>query len=648
MGRKKEYVYIAADFETTVFQGQTFTEVWSAAYVELHTEKVHICHSIREFLDAMRAYRKNLIVYFHNLKFDGHFLLYHFIKEMGLQQATQPFDRLDEIEFKPRKKMQNNTIRYSISEMGQWYSILWKVNDRYIEFRDSLKLLPFSLANIGRSFKTKHQKLTMEYEGVRYAGCTISQEEQEYIKNDVLVLKEALEIMFQQGHDDLTIGSCCLKEFKLLYPKIFDDYFPDMYNFRLDPGIYGEENAGEYIRRAYRGGWCYLQPEKAGKVFRHGLTADVNSLYPSMMHSDSGNVYPVGNPIFWSGNYIPDICGKSGIYYYVRFQCRFFLKKDHLPTVQIKGNLLYPSTQYLASSDIPDPENPDILYPRYYDLDNVLQTARPTLTMSCTDFQLLQDHYDLQDLQILDGCYFSAERGLFDEYINKYAKIKQESTGAMRTLAKLFLNNLYGKFAATPDSSFQYAYVEGDDPALHFISVQEANKKPGYIPIGAAVTSYARNFTIRSAQKNYKHFIYADTDSIHCSCDPADLVGVPVDPVKFQHWAIESQWDEALFIRAKTYLEHVTVADGKEVSPHYDIKCAGMPERCKQLFLRSVQGSLDPQPGEKLLPEEIAYLAEGRKKITDFNYGLRIPGKLLPKRIPKGVLLVNSYYEMRR
>lgn len=46
----------------------------------------------------------------------------------------------------------------------------------------------------------------MEYTGYRYAGCEITEEEQKYIANDVLVVKEALEIMFQQGHDKLTIG----------------------------------------------------------------------------------------------------------------------------------------------------------------------------------------------------------------------------------------------------------------------------------------------------------------------------------------------------------------------------------------------------------------------------------------------------------
>ena len=69
-----------------------------------------------------------------------------------------------------------------------------------------MKLLPLSVNAIGKSFDTKHKKLNMEYEGFRYAGCEITEEEKQYIANDVLVVKEALEIMESEGHLKLNIG----------------------------------------------------------------------------------------------------------------------------------------------------------------------------------------------------------------------------------------------------------------------------------------------------------------------------------------------------------------------------------------------------------------------------------------------------------
>ena len=59
--------------------------------------------------------------------------------------------------------------------------------------------------------KTKHQKLEMEYKGFRYAGCPITDEEKKYIANDVLVVKEALEKMFSDGYNKLTIGACSMR-----------------------------------------------------------------------------------------------------------------------------------------------------------------------------------------------------------------------------------------------------------------------------------------------------------------------------------------------------------------------------------------------------------------------------------------------------
>ena len=44
--------------------------------------------------------------------------------------------------------------------------------------------------------------------------------------------------------------------------------------------------------------------------------------------------------------------------------------------------------------------------------------------------------------------------------------------------------------------------------------------------------------------------------------------------------------------------------------------------------------------------EELEFL-QTKRTIQDFKVGLRVPGKLLPKRIRGGVLLVDVPYEMR-
>lgn len=623
----------AADFETTVYENQTNTEVWAAALCQLETENVEVFHSIEDFYNRLLKEKNDIIVYFHNLKFDGTFILNYLLGKLHYVQAeTHNKDDITTFKFDPLKEMPNRTVQYSISSMGMWYTITVKINDIHIYFRDSLKLLPFSLRKIGKDFGTKHKKLEMEYTGYRYAGCEITEEEKKYIANDVLVLKEALEIVFSEGHNKLTIGACCLAEYKkLISPQVFEENFPDLRKYELHYNNQ-EQNLEQYIRKSYRGGWCYLCHGKEHKIYQNGTTADVNSLYPSMMHSESGNYYPIGFPLdFWYGNYIPDEALKPNRYFFIRIRTQFILKDGYLPFIQIKNNMLYKSIESLRTSDILNPS--DGKYYHYYiDLDGNRRSAIVELTLTQTDYYLIKEHYNLYNTEIISGCYFWAEKGIFDIYIDKYKKIKQENKGAKRELAKLFLNNLYGKMATGTYSSFKVGYIK-EDESLGFFTIPANDKKPIYIPVGSAITSYARCFTIRAAQKNYHGadkpgFIYADTDSIHCDLQPDEIKGITIHDTNFCAWKLESCWDIGYFERQKTYIEHVTHEDLHLIdNPYYNIKCAGMPENCKQLFIDG--------------------LNNGKYSLSDFTIGLKLPGKLLPKRIPGGVVLTETTYEMR-
>lgn len=648
------------DFETTVYENQESTEVWASACVELFSDDVHIFHSISEQFGYFLCLGTDLTCYYHNLKFDGAFWLSYLLTELGYKQAYRKIKvgEKDKVEWVNKKEMENKSFKCSISDRGQWYTILIKAKGHYIEIRDSLKLLPFSVKRIGESFGTKHKKLEMEYGGYRYAGCEITENERKYIANDVLVVKEALEIMYNEGHKKLTIGSCCLSEYKNICKHStknmldYNEMYPNVYDFRLLESEHSYPNAGEWIRKSYRGGWCYLAKGKENRIYKNGLTADVNSLYPSMMHSESGNIYPIGKPCFWTGNYIPPDAEKGGRYYFVRIRCRFYLKEGYLPFIQIKGNPLYKGTEALETSDIYDQET-DAYYPEYIDSGGRVRKALVELTLTMTDYKLILEHYELVDFEILDGCWFYGQTGIFDEYIDKYKEIKLRSKGAKRELAKLFLNNLYGKMAMSTDSSFKVPYLK-EDESIGFLSYEEHDKQPGYIPVGSAITSYARNFTIRAAQKNYhgkdkRGFIYADTDSIHCDLSQDEVKGITVHDKDFCCWKLESYWDKAIFTRQKTYIEHVTHADGVPVTPFYNITCAGMPQKCKDLFELSLRGNAD-NGGEWSKAEKEFLFKDGepiKRELTDFKVGLCLPDKLRPIRIKGGVLLVETTYQMR-
>lgn len=666
--QKPHYVIYAADFETTVEKdtsAQQSTEVWSSAFCPVRkasqiigkrpikqatASDVIIHHSIEESYKWLESFHEDIMLYYHNLKFDGSFWLDYLMRNGWKYQKKM----------KRNEVMPAHTFDCLISDLGQWYTITLFFDDHEIEMRDSLKLMPMSLRTLAKSFGTKHQKLDMQYTGHRYAGCPISDSERNYIKNDVLVLMEALEIMFMKGHNSITIGACCLSEYKKSMPKMaYEEMFKRMDLIEL-PAEYGSGNADAYIRKAYKGGWCYAMKGKTRKKIKNGCTADVNSLYPSMMSSESGNYYPVGVPHFWHGP-IPDEVIKNEYYYFIRIRCAFSVKNGMLPFIQIKGSMYYNPVEMLEDS------RPRINGRRYRTLfdaaageevDNIVE-----LTLTCTDFELMKKHYNLYNLVVLDGCWFYKEIGIFDDYIEKYRKIKEESKDpATRKIAKLLMNNLYGKLSASTDSSYRVPEFDEDDVMI-LREVEEYQKKPLYIPAGAAITSYARRFTITAAQENYKHFCYADTDSIHCSCRPGQLKGVPVDPVKFCHWKIETSWDAAYFVRQKTYIEHVTEENEQPIGrPYYNVKCAGMPDNCKQLFVQSLEESEGDAAGHKFMLDNYLSYTPGvvsretiekekflskKRSIEDFDRGLVIYGKLMPKHIKGGLILESTFFEMR-
>lgn len=449
-----------------------------------------------------------------------------------------------------------------------------------MEIRNSFKLIPSSLKSIGKSFATRHQKLDMDYEGERHANCEITEEERAYIRNDVLVLKEALEKMFDEGHSKLTIGSCCLAEFKSGYDKKdYATFFPNLQVEWLNESEAGSWSQDEYVRKSYHGGWCYVNPEFRGRLIEGGQVYDVNSLYPSVM-STLGYRYPVGTGKYYRG--LPDEVrhGKDN-YYFVRFRCRFRLRKNCFPWVHIRKNSLYLANENLTTTDVRYKGE----YYRYYrDADGNIRDTKQEFTMTGVDFELFLKTYIQYDMEILDCLSFRTKVGLFDEYIEKYRTLKETSTGFLRTLAKLFSNNLYGKMGASDDSSYKEPYLDENTGILRFHTVEEHNKETGYIPCGSAITSYALNFTYEAAMKNRERFCYADTDSIHLA-GYEKATNIAVDNRRYGCWKNELTFSSAYYERQKVYCEIATHENGEELDePKTVLKCAGMTRTAREQF----------------------------------------------------------------
>lgn len=512
-----------ADFETTT--DPLDCRVWACGICSIdETHSFKYGNSLEWFIEFAKN-NTGSTFYFHNLKFDGEFILCYLF-EHGYKYV------------KDRKKLKTKTFTTLISDKGQFYSLEICFNkDEYktekITIYDSLKILPFSVEAIAKGFNLPISKLEIDYDEKREIGHILTPQEIDYLRNDVEIMSRALLTLFNQDLRQMTQGSNALYDYKkIVGKKNFSKWFP-IPDYDFD------------VRQSYKGGFTYCDPRKQGQDIGAGIVLDVNSLYPSVMYY---RPLPYGEGIFFEGKYEPD---KLYNLYVQMFTCQFELKENYIPTIQLKNNLSFMPTAYLSSSE----------------------DEEVTMCLTSVDLDLFFEHYHVYNVTYHSGWKFKSTTGLFKEYIDKWNAVKMESTlngnKAMRTLAKLMLNALYGKFALNPNVQSKIPYY--DNGLIKYTLGDKETRNPIYIPVGTFITAWARHKTITSAQKVYDRFLYADTDSLHLIGTEIPK-GLEVDPVKLGAWKHESTFTRARFVRQKTYIE--------EIDGELNITCAGMPSRC--------------------------------------------------------------------
>lgn len=565
-----------ADFETcTWLENETY--VWAWAVCEIGNESnIVIDNNIKSFIDYCYS-QKNSTFYFHNLKFDGEFIIYYLLKN-GFKHVVKKED------------IKDNTFTTLISDMGQFYQItvyFTKGNKKVhkVTFIDSLKIIPFSVDTIAETFNLPISKLKIDYNEPREIGHILTEEENEYIKNDVLIVAKALKTLFDENLTYMTEGSNALHDFKSMITKSkYNHLFPTL-DYKLD----------EDLRKSYKGGFTYLNPIYKEKDVENVTILDVNSLYPSVMYEKS---LPFGEPIFFDGQYKED---KVYNLYVQMITCSFEIKEGKIPTIQIKNSMSFMANEYLESS------NNEIV----------------CLVLTNVDLKLFFEQYNVYDLEFVCGWKFKSVKGIFTEYIDKWITRKIEATKSgnkgQRTLAKLMLNSLYGKFATSLDVQSKIPFLDEDD-IVHYTLSEEEQKDGLYLPIASFITAYAREKTIRTSQaiktyslEKYKKdmYIYSDTDSIHTMLPIEELKAFcDIDDVRLGAWKNEGFAKRAKFIRQKSYLE--------EIDGNVEITCAGMPKTCYKFVIWD-----------------------------NFKTGFTCGGKLTFKHIKGGVKLVETEFTIK-
>ena len=566
----------AADFETTTDINDC--RVWAYSLCEIgKPDNFLYGNNIDDFIKFCANPKENYTLYFHNLKFDSEFI-FNYLLNNGYTCI------------KDKKERQSKTFTTLISDMNQIYSIeiFFEIKGKRtnkVTIYDSLKILNFSVEQIAKDFDLPIRKLELDYNEYREIGHVLTEHEIDYIRNDVEIMARALDYMFRSDLTKMTIGGDALFDYKKMISS-FTHYFPVL-PYEID----------QDIRQAYRGGFTYLNDCYKGATLGAGWVLDVNSLYPSVMYNE---LLPFGEPLFFEGEYEED---KLYPLYVQSISASFTIKKDHIPTIQLKNNVNFIPTEYISSS------NGDIV----------------DLVLTNVDLKLFKEHYDIEYIHYHNGWKFKGLKGLFKDYIDKWTTVKIESKKqnnlAMYRISKLMLNSLYGKFGLNPN--IRSKYPELDEKGIVTYKFYEKEiREPIYIPIAAFITSYARNKTIRTSQaikeysiKNYHkdYYIYSDTDSIHTLFTDTEILKqfVDIDDYRLGAWKLESKFIKGKYLRAKSYIE---------LSPDGKLNC-------------TVAG----------LPKNLGSLVD----FDNFKVGMNYFGKKIPLHVKGGLVLKEDYFTIR-
>ena len=537
--------FLMADFETStqawLERDNGWTRVWLWGLYDIETDNFEYGIDLDSFMKRVLIKDRagNPIIYFHNLKYDGSYIVWWLFAH-----GYQYDDELSN----------ESTFKTCISDMGQWYFVevciyKHKKAKYIIRFQDSLKKIPLPVKDIPQAFgfAQEEQKGTIDYDKYRPVGYQPNENELFYLKRDCTIVARALKQLEEQGFTRMTNSGDAFYAWKcsLQSDRARERHIKPEHNYRASFPLLPIE-VDDYIRKAYRGGWTYVNPRFAGVTINKPVEVwDINSMYPDKMRN---KYLPVGQPTFFEGKPQPN----KYQCYICRIMVSFEIKKDHLPCIQLKNSFMFNPTDYITSS-----------------LGQEIE-----MVVTNIDLSLMFAQYHIKSIKYIDGYYFRKYKGYFNKHIDTQMEIKERAKGGERYVAKLRMNTVYGKTATSPRKVSKIPHLEDD--VLKFSYSEEKVEEPEYTALAVFITSWARRDIITDAQNNYDRFIYCDTDSLHMlKREDGKEPNLPIHQTHLGYYKKEHDVIKSLFLRSKTYIEQY-------VSGEVEIKCAGASAEVKK------------------------------------------------------------------
>lgn len=446
--------------------------------------------------------KHEIIMYFHNMSnFDGRFILNYILK---------------------------NNIEY---EICQDRTTIYEIKLGKVKIRDSRKILNIPLVTIGKTYCKKHRKTHIDSNDdyLRPYDYICNEDELKYCLEDVLCLEEGMTTFFDLTRDILLKNGCpesaktLIK--KMTIPSIAFSCFAEMSGFEeLCKGkmTYADD---AFCRNAYVGGYVFSN-DRTNEIPRNENTKLRNTAKGSIKMIDCNSMYPTqyaykplpyGKPVYY---HLSDLM----LYY------EYLTRNDALETYRefskshkcfvINGKISYLKLKEGYPAIFPkkcieklDSANfDDNSYIREYIGDEYNEIQ---FTITNIDFDRILEYYDIE-FEISTIMSFKCQANFYKKYADLWISIKKQNKGAVRAIAKLFLNSPYGKLAQSPLRD-DYVFELGQDGELitTFVETEVSPSSSTYLAQAIFITAYARQDLWDACEcVGWAYVIYTDTDSV--------------------------------------------------------------------------------------------------------------------------------------
>lgn len=619
-----------ADFETTSVRvyrkdkkldrekSRAFVCAWAIIPVQLVPDPSEIVRG--RTIESFLSYCENLFfevrktavkrkpkinIYTHNLKFDGDFILYHILKYKTAKVTNEVRENV----------LYNFTISFP--------------SGAEISFFDSMKIFPMSAEKVGKMYGIKKLKGDWDYNKYRDDKTYISPEEWEYVDHDVMIISRALADYRARGYCENTQAAIAYSERlrrtyphfnKLIAKRIKDknfDAFRQRFPFDIMPLPF---DLHKHLLLSYFGGISWLNPKYACTDIKNGHSYDVHSMYPDKM---ANYPLPVGQP-FIIENPSPEEAKR----YLLNYDCVIADIEDLSITLKSPRHFPWLMFPTLGSSSVRCQ-------------GKIIDCRNEFAVLSNWDYKILISEYNIHSIKITRLYLFRSKRGQYKDFITFFMDQKtaadkilkdpdaagdeKQNAAVLRSIAKVMMNASYGKDGTKLLRQHNTTGYNEVEDVLYNELDDEIALPEYYLPSAIFICARARYQLFSAAVLVRDDFIYSDTDSIKVTDAGNEILknspDFDIDPFRLGSWGYEGKYDTCRFVRQKTYSY---TQDGER---HY-IVC-GAPESVKKSMKID-----DFKPGMIISIDDL--------------HRLGLEGRLLPVRVPGGVILEETGFQISK